>query len=223
ILAGLGGGTGTGLAPVIATAAKKSGALVLAIVTMPFEFEGTRRSRQAQVGIQTLRTAADAVICVPNEKITHLLGERTTAVEAFNYTNELLSHGVRGIWRMLTRPGLINVDFAYLYSVLRGRHVESVLAAAEASGDNRAAEVVSALLRNPLLDSGKAVTEADEVLVTLTGGTDLMISEINQVMEQLNRHMENARLTLGTAVDAAMEGRISITLLAAKNTRAPGA
>ena len=221
IIAGMGGGTGTGIAPVLAAAAKQAGALVLAIVTMPFDFEGTRRSRQAQVGVQTLRTAADAVICLPNQKISHLLDPSTTVVEAFNYTNDLLAQSVRGIWRMLTQPGLINVDFTYLYSALRGRHVESAMATAEASGEHRAREVIEKLLRNPLLDCGEALAEADEVLVSLTGGSDLTIAEINKVMEQLNRHIENARLILGTAVDNSMPGRLSVTLIAARNTRSP--
>ena len=221
LLAGMGGGTGTGLTPVLAAAAKKAGALVLAIVTMPFEFEGIRRNRQAQVGIQSLRMAADAVICVPNDGITSLLNARATVVEAFNFTNELLTQGVAGIWRMLTRPGLINVDFAYLYSVLRGRQVESLLAAAEASGENRARELVAKLLENPWLNGGKALSEADEILVSLTGGADLAIAEINQVMELLTPHIGNARLTLGTALDDSQPGQISLTLIAARNTRAP--
>lgn len=221
IIAGMGGGTGTGLAPVLANTAKQSGALVLAIVTMPFEFEGTRRSRQAQVGVQTLRASADAVICLPNQKISGLLDSQTTVVDAFNYTNELLAQSIRGIWRMLTQPGLINVDFAYLYSALRGRHVESAMATAEAMGENRAREVVQKLLRNPLLEGGEALAQADEVIVSLTGGNDLTIAEINKLMEQLNRHIENARLILGTAVDSSMEGKIFITLIAARNTRSP--
>lgn len=223
LIAGMGGGTGTGLAPVVAAAAKEAGALVLAIVTMPFEFEGSRRLRQAQVGLQTLRAAADAVICLPNYKIGKLLDAQTTVVEAFQFTNELLAQGVRGIWRMLTRPGLINVDFAYLYSALRGRHVESALATADAAGENRVRDVIEKLLRNPLLDSGQALAEADEVLVSLAGGDDLTIAEINRLMEQLNRHVENANLIFGTAVDHTMKGRIHVTLLAARNTRGAAA
>ena len=219
IMAGMGGGTGTGVAPVLASAAKQAGALVLAIVTMPFEFEGTRRCRQAQVGVQTLRAAADAVICLPNQKISRLLDAHTTIVDAFNHTNELLAQSVRGIWRMLTQPGLINVDFAYLYSALRGRHVESAMATAEASGEHRAREVVEKILCNPLLDGGEALAEADEVLVSLTGGTDLTIAEINKLMEKVNGQVENGRVIFGTAVDPAMQGKISVTLIAARNTR----
>lgn len=217
LIAGLGGGTGTGLTPVLAKAAKESGALVIAMVTMPFDFEGPRRMKQAQNGLNTLRAVADAVISIPNQKLSKLLDANTTIVNAFSHTNELLSNSVKGIWQMLTRPGLINVDFAYLYSVLRGRHVESALATAEAQGENRARDIVDQLLANPFLDGGQALATADQVLVSLTGGQDLTLAEINRIMEQLNRHIENGQLILGTAIDAGNEGKISVTLLAAKN------
>ncbi|MGN6387682.1 MAG: cell division protein FtsZ [Verrucomicrobiota bacterium] len=217
LIAGLGGGTGTGLTPVLAKAAKESGALVIAMVTMPFDFEGPRRMKQAQNGLNTLRAVADAVISIPNQKLSKLLDANTTIVNAFSHTNELLSNSVKGIWQMLTRPGLINVDFAYLYSVLRGRHVESALATAEAQGENRARDIVDQLLANPFLDGGQALATADQVLVSLAGGQDLTLAEINRIMEQLNRHIENGQLILGTAIDAGSEGKISVTLLAAKN------
>jgi cell division protein FtsZ len=217
LIAGLGGGTGTGLTPVLAKAAKESGALVIAMVTMPFDFEGPRRMKQAQNGLNTLRAVADAVISIPNQKLSKLLDANTTIVNAFSHTNELLSNSVKGIWQMLTRPGLINVDFAYLYSVLRGRHVESALATAEAQGENRARDIVDQLLANPFLDGGQALATADQVLVSLAGGQDLTLAEINRIMEQLNRHIENGQLILGTAIDAGNEGKISVTLLAAKN------
>jgi cell division protein FtsZ len=219
LIAGLGGGTGTGLTPVIANLAKDTGALVLAIVTMPFEFEGARRLRQAQVGLQTLRAAADAVICLPNQKTGALLDAHTTLLDAFRFTNELLAQGIRGIWQMLTRPGLINIDFAYLYSALRGRHVESALGTAEASGEHRARDVVDQLLQNPLLDRGQALAEADELLVSLAGGSDLTLADINKVTEHLSRHTEKANLIFGTAIDEQMTGRISLTVIAAKNAK----
>lgn len=219
IVAGMGGGTGSGAAPVAAAAAKRTGALVIAVVTMPFEFEGVRRMQQARMGAQTLRAAADAVICLPNQKICRVLEQEATILESFRRTNELLTQGIRGIWWMLTRPGLINVDFAYLSSALRGRHVESALAAAEAAGENRASAVAEQILGSPLLDEGQALTEADEILVSLTGGSDLAIAEINRLMEQLNRRAGSARLVLGTAVDPGMEGRISATLLATRHAR----
>jgi cell division protein FtsZ len=223
LVAGLGGGTGSGLAPVLAAAAREAGALVLAIVTLPFDFEGPRRSRQAAAGLQNLRAAADAVICLPNQKISKLLDGQTTLVDAFQHTNELLAQGVRGIWRMLTRPGLINVDFAYLHSVLRGRHVESALATACASGENRTRDVVSQIVENPLFDEGQMLAEADEVIVSLAAGPDLTISEINKVMEQISRRLEKGNLILGTTLDPEMTGRISLTDIAARHGRHPSA
>jgi cell division protein FtsZ len=220
IIAGLGGGTGTGLTPVLAKVAKESGALVIAVVTTPFEFEGQRRMKQAQVGIQSLRAAADAVVCIPNQKLSKLLDSHTTIVEAFGHTNELISQGLRGIWQMLTCPGLINIDFAYLYSVLRGRHVESVLATAHSQGENRVRDMVEQLWSNPFLDEGQALASADQVLVSLVGGEDLTIAEINKIMEQLNRRIENAQLIFGTAVESGNSGKISITLIASKNGKA---
>src|SRR5262249_3834724 len=145
IIAGFGGGTGTGVAPVIAKTAKEAGALVIAIVTTPFDFEGDRRHKQAQFGLQLMRSVADAVICLPNQKLCRLLDANATILEAFASTNALLVQGIRGLWQMLTRAGLINVDFSYLCSALRGRHTESLLAMAEATGTNRAREVVDHL------------------------------------------------------------------------------
>jgi cell division protein FtsZ len=217
IIAGLGGGTGTGLTPILAKTAKETGALVIAIVTTPFEFEGQRRLKQAQIGLQALRAAADAVICIPNQKLAKLLDSHTTIVDAFQHTNELLTQGLRGIWQMLTRPGLINIDFAYLCSVLRGRHVESVLATAQAQGENRVRDIVEQIFGNPFLDQGQALANADQVLVSLVGSQDLTIAEINKIMEQLNRRVENGQLILGTAIDSSSSGKISLTLIASKN------
>src|SRR5882762_5004937 len=145
VVAGLGGGTGTGAGPVLARLAKESGALVLGIVTLPFEFEGSRRQRQAQLGLREMKSEADGVICLPNQKVFKLIDENTSVDEALKITNELLAQGVRGIWRLLAHTGLINVDFNDLCAVLRGRHEESSLATVEASGENRAHEVTEKL------------------------------------------------------------------------------
>jgi cell division protein FtsZ len=203
----------------LAKAAKAHGALVIAIVTTPFDFEGVRRQKQALHGLQNIRGAADAVICIANEKMSGVLDANTTIVEAFARTNDLLAQGVRGIWQMLTRPGLINVDFAYLHSVLRGRHTESILAMAEASGENRARDVIQQLLRNPLLDGGEMLAESDQVLVSLTASKNLTIAEINKIMEQLSRLIAGGQLIFGTAIDESAPDRLSITLVAAKKSR----
>ena len=216
IMAGLGGGTGTGAAPVLAQAAKESGALVLAIVTLPCEFEGMRRHRQAQLGFQQLKAAADAVICLPNHKVFKLLDENTTMLEAFKISNGLLSESVRGVWRLLAQTGLINVDFADLCSVTRGRHAESSFAGAEASGEKRAEQAVEKLLSHPLLDGGQMLNVSDSVLISILGGPDLTMTEINKIMEQINRQCENAHVILGAAIDEAYLGRLSVTLIATR-------
>ncbi len=216
VLAGLGGGTGTGAAPVLAQAAKEKGALVLAVVTLPFEFEGGRRQRQAQLGFQQLKAAADAVICLPNQKLFKLLDEKTGMSEAFRISNGLLTEGVCGVWRLLAQTGLINVDFADLCSVTRGRHAESSFASAEASGDRRVEQIIEKLLSHPLLENGQMLNASDAVLVSVTGGSDLAMTEINRLMEQINRNCENAHLILGAAIDENYAGRLAVTLIATR-------
>jgi cell division protein FtsZ len=213
LLAGLGGGTGTGAAPVIARLARESGALVLALVTLPFEFEGGRRQLQAQVGLQQLKAAADAVISLPNQKLFKLMDENTSVLEGFKISNGLLAEGLCGIWRLVTRTGLINVDFADLCSVTRGRHASSSFATAEASGERRAEQVAEKLTAHPLLDGGQTLSEADSLLISIVGGADLLMSEIQKIMGPLSRQCENANIILGAAIDEQFAGRLSIALI----------
>ena len=210
----MGGGTGTGAAPVIARIARENGALVLALVTLPFEFEGSRRQLQAQAGLQLLKAAADAVICLPNQKLFKLLDDKTSVLEGFKISNTLLTEGLRGIWRLLTQTGLINVDFANLCSVTRGRHAASLFATAEAAGEQRAEQAMEKLLAHPLLDGGQVLTESDSVLISIAGGPNLMMSEINKLMEPLKRQCENAHIIFGAAIDDQFAGRLSVTLIA---------
>src|SRR5881394_1388568 len=194
IVTGLGGGTGTGASPVLARAAKEAGALVLAIATLPFECEGTRRQRQAQAGLEQLKEAADAVLCLPNQRVLKLIDENTSLVETFKITNDLLAHGLRGVWRLLTRAGIINVDFADLCAVVRGQHAESSFACAEGRGEHRAREVVEKLLASPLLEGGAVLKEAESVLVSIVAGSDLTMAEVNRLMSKINRASENAQI-----------------------------
>ncbi|MEW6155850.1 MAG: cell division protein FtsZ [Verrucomicrobiota bacterium] len=216
LVAGLGGGTGSGAAPVVARIARETGALVLAVVTSPFEFEGQRRQRQAQAALQLLRTTADAVICLPNHKISKLIDERTPLTETFSKTNELLVQAVRSIWQMLSVPGLINVGFGDLCAVLRGRHSESGFAMAEAEGEFRVREVVDQILANPLLDAGQMIAEADAMLVSIIAGPDLTMAEINRVMEQFNRATENAQVIVGAAIAPDWKKRLAVTVIVAR-------
>jgi cell division protein FtsZ len=214
VVAGLGGGTGTGAAPVVARLAKEAGALVLALVTLPFEFEGTRRQLQAADGLEALRASADGIISLPNQKVLQMLDERTRAVDAFKITNDLLAEGVRGIWRLLTCDGLIKIDFADLAHVLRGSHAASVFATAEAQGPSRAREAVEKLLASPLIEGGQSLAQADDVLVSILGSPDLTMAEINQVMEQVRRHGEQAHLIIGAAIDESLSDHLAVTLIA---------
>ncbi len=220
IIAGLGGGAGSGICPVLARAAKESGALVLAFVTLPFVCEGNRRQQQAQQGLEQLKSAADGVICLPNQKTFKLIDDNTSVLDTFRITGGLLVEGVRGVWRLLTRPGLIQIHFDDLCALVRDRHSESSFAFVEAAGPARSREVVEKLFAHPLLDEGRALAEADAVLVSLMGGKDLTMAEVNRVMEQIGRHCERAQIIMGAAVDPEMKGRLSVTLIAARNTAA---
>jgi cell division protein FtsZ len=223
IVAGLGGGTGTGAAPVLARVAKECGALVLGVVTLPFHVEGPRRQRQAQEGLAELKAAADGVICLPNQKMFQLVDENSTVLESFKITNDLLAQGIRGIWQMLTRPGLIHVDFADLRAILQDRHCQSSFAAVQAQGEGRARQVVEQLLACPLLDAGHALAEADAVLVNLMGGPDLSMADVKRVMEEINRRTDNAHLILGASVAPDLEGKLGITLVASRRGYASSA
>ena len=216
ILAGLGGGAGTGISPVLARAAKEAGALVLGFVTTPFECEGSRRQRVAQHGLAELKSAADGVICLPNQKVFKMIDENTSVLETFKITNDFLADGMRGVWRLLMHKGLIEIHFADLAALIRDRHAESSFAVAEAMGPTRSREVVDKLLAHPMLDGGQLLGESEAVLVSLTGGPDLTMAEVNRVMEQVNRQCEHAQVIMGAAIDDAFNDRLAVTLIATR-------
>jgi cell division protein FtsZ len=220
IIAGLGGGAGSGISPVLARAAKETGALVLAFVTLPFQCEGNRRQQQAKQSLELLKSVADGVICLPSQKAFKLIDENTSVLDTFRITGGLLVEGVRGVWQLLTRPGLIQIHFDDLCALVRNRHSESSFAFVEATGAGRSREVVEKLLVHPLLDEGHALTDSDAVLVSLMGGKDLTMAEVNRVMEQISRHCERAQIIMGAAVDAELKNRLSVTVIAAKHNAA---
>jgi cell division protein FtsZ len=219
ILCGLGGGTGTGAASVLAQAAKENGALVLAIVTTPFDFEGNRRQAQAQAGLQILNAAADAVICLPNQKLFRILDENTSFVELFKTSNEMLADAVRGVWRLLTDSALKPVDFADLCSVTRARHAESAFAIVEGVGSTRVDQIVEKLLAHPLLDAGEVLAQSDAVLISLVGGPDLTMGEVNRLMTQINRHCEKANLVFGASINESYTEKLGLTLIASRSPK----
>jgi cell division protein FtsZ len=216
IVAGLGGGAGTGISPVLARAAKEAGALVLAFVTLPFDCEANRRQRQAQDGLEQLKAAADGVICLPNQKLFKLIDENTSVVEMFRATSQLLTEGVSGVWRLMARKGLIEIHFADLCALLRDRHGESSFATAEAMGATRSREAVDKLFAHPMLDGGKILGEAESVLVSLTGGPDLTMAEVNRVMEHINGKCAKAQIIMGAAIDENLREHLAITLVATR-------
>lgn len=221
ILAGLGGGAGSGISPILAKAAHEAGALVLAFVTLPFDCEGNRREAQAQTALEQLKSAADGVICLPSQKIFKLIDENSTLIETFQVTGGFLIEGVRGVWSLLTRPGLIQVHFGDLCALLRDRHAENAFAFVEASGPGRAREVAEKILNHPLLDEGRALAESDAVLVSLTAGKDLTMAEINRVMEQVKRQCGHAQIVMGAAADAGLKDKLCVTVIAAKSNAQP--
>jgi cell division protein FtsZ len=219
IVAGLGGGTGTSASCVVAQAAKDSGALVLGIVTTPFDFEGGRRNRQAQLGLQQLRSIADAVICLPNEKLFKTIGEKTTVLEAFEMANRFIAQGVIGISRLLTQTGLINVDFADLCSVTRNLHSDTCFASVESSGENRASEILEKIFTHPMLEDGELLENSEALLVSIAAGTDLTMAEVNRVMKEISARCGKSRLIFGALIENQLADRLSITVIASGKSR----
>jgi cell division protein FtsZ len=218
IVTGLGGGAGTGISPVLARAAKESGALVLAFVTLPFDCEGNHRQRHAQFGLDQLKAAADGVICLSNQKVCKLIDENTSVTDTFKILNELLAEGVSGVWRLMAHKGLIEIHFADLCALLRDCHGESSFATAEAAGPARSREVLDKLLAHPMFDGGKMLAEANAVLVSLMGGPDLAMAEVNRVMEHINSKCERAQVIMGAAIDEMFHERLAITLVATRRS-----
>lgn len=222
IVAGLGGGAGSGISPILARAAREAGALVLAFVSQPFDCEGNRREQQAQAALEQLKSAADGVICLPNQRIFKLIDENTSVLDTFRVTGGFLIEGVRGIWQLIARPGLIQVHFSDLCALIRDRHAESAFAFVEAAGPGRSREAVEKILAHPLFDEGRALAESDAVLVSLTAGKDLTMAEVNRVMEQIKRQCSRAQIIMGAAMDADFKNRLCVTVIAAKPNAAAG-
>ena len=215
IVAGLGGGSGTGLSPVLARVAKESGALVVGFVALPFECECSRCER-AQQGLEELKQAADGVICLPNEKVLKLADENTSVIDAFRIANELLADGIRGVWRLLAHPGLIPLHFDEVCGLIRDRHAESAFAVAESAGPTRSREVLDKLMAHPLLEGGQRLSEADSVMVSLMGGPDLTMAEINRVMAGIKEACGGSTVLMGAGIDESFRERLAVTLVAAR-------
>jgi len=215
IAAGLGGGTGTGASPILARIAKEQGALVLAFVAMPFAFEGKLRGDQAANGLEQLKGAADAVICIHNDRLFRILGDNAPATEAFRHANQIIANGVQAIWQLLSRKGLINLDFADLRATLGGKHCEGIFSHGEGTGPDRARDALKQLLENPLFVADETLVKAEGVLVSILGGPDLTLSDVQRTVEPISKLAPRAHVIMGAAVDDAYRDRLSVTVIAA--------
>lgn len=213
ITAGLGGGTGTGAAPVIAEAAKECGALTVAIVTKPFQFEGKKRNLQAEEGIIQLRDVVDTLIVVPNQRLLSLGGRGLSLLEAFKKADDILYQAVKGISDLIIVPGLINLDFADVKNIMSNMGM-ALMGTGTASGENRAVEAAQRAISSPLLEDN-TIQGAQGILLSITGGSDMSLYEVNEASSliQAEAH-EDANIIFGTVIDESMKDEIRITVIA---------
>ena len=214
IAAGMGGGTGTGAAPIIARIASELGILTVAVVTKPFGFEGAHRMRQAEDGLTNIRRHVDTMIVVPNQNLFRIANARTTFSEAFRMADDVLYAGVRGITDLIVMPGLINLDFADVSAIMRGMGT-AMMGMGEAEGEGRALEAARRAIENPLLDD-ISIRGARGVLINISGGYDMTLFELDEAANEIRRLVDpNANIILGSAFDPALEGHIRVSVVAA--------
>lgn len=212
IAAGMGGGTGTGAAPVIAAAARAKGILTVGVVTTPFGFEGRRRLASAMCGIEELRDEVDTLIVIPNQNLFRVISPNTTFREAFRLADQVLEQGVRSISDLIVMPGLINLDFADVRTVMLAMG-KAMLGTGEACGENRATEAAHRAIQNPLLDG--AIKGARGLIISITGGEDMRLMEIDEAAMRIRDEVDpEANIIWGSAVDPMLEGRIRVSILA---------
>jgi cell division protein FtsZ len=213
IAAGMGGGTGTGAAPVIAKAARDMGILTVGVVTKPFAFEGNRRAKSAEGGIEELQKYVDTLIVIPNQNLFLIANANTTFKEAFAMADEVLQQGVRGITDLMVMPGLINLDFADVRSVMQEMG-KAMMGTGEASGDNRALEAAQKAIANPLLD-GVSMQGAKGVIISITGGDDMRLLEVDEAANHIRDLVDpDANIIWGSAFNPELEGKIRVSVVA---------
>ncbi len=212
ITCGLGGGTGSGAAPVVAAAAKEAGALTVAVVTKPFAFEGPQRRDIAEKAWEQLARNVDAIITIPNDRILQIIDKKTTLVESFKIVDDVLRQGVQGIAELITIPGLINVDFADVKTIMRDVG-SALMGIGLGTGENRAAEAAKAAISSPLLEL--SIDGARGILFTITGGPDMAMSEVSEAAKIVTSSAaENAKVIFGATIDESMVGKMRITVIA---------
>jgi cell division protein FtsZ len=213
VTAGMGGGTGTGAAPVIANIAREQGALTVGVVTKPFQFEGRRRMKQADEGIRNLASAVDTLIIIPNQRLLAVSGEQTTMLEAFKKADEVLLHAVQGISDLITVTGLVNVDFADVRTIMSGKGL-ALMGTGHSSGPSRALEAAEMAISSPLLED-VSIEGATGILVNLTGGLDITLAEVNDALSLIEQAAhEDANIIFGNVIDENMRDEVKITVIA---------
>ena len=212
VAAGEGGGTGSGAAPVVASIARELGALAVGIVTTPFRFEGTRRRSAADAGVDALRSACDTVIVIPNDRLLEVLEKNTAMLDAFRIADDVLRQGVQGITDLITQPGLINLDFADVRTVMQDGG-NALMGIGFATGENRAREAAERALRSPLIDTELA--GARGILLSIAGGEDLSLFEVNEAAEVVRQGaVDDTNLIFGATIDERLNGQVWVTVVA---------
>jgi cell division protein FtsZ len=213
VTTGLGGGTGTGAAPVIASLATELGALTIAVVTKPFKFEGKKRLRQAEIGLEALREAVDTVITIPNERLLSVIDRNTSMLDAFVTADDVLRQAIQGISDLILVPGLINLDFADVKTIMSGMGV-AMMGTAMAEGQTRAIDAANRAISSPLLEDA-SVKGARGVIINVTGGPDMSLLEVNEALTiiQESAH-EDANIIFGAVVDPTLQSKVKITVIA---------
>jgi cell division protein FtsZ len=212
VAAGEGGGTGSGAAPVVARIARELGALAVGIVTTPFRFEGTRRKSAAESGVEALRGACDTVIVIPNDRLLEVLEKNTAMLDAFRIADDVLRQGVQGITDLITQPGLINLDFADVRTVMQDGG-NALMGIGFATGENRAREAAERALRSPLIDT--ELGGARGILLSIAGGEDLSLFEVNEAAEVVRQGaVDDTNLIFGATIDERLNGQVWVTVVA---------
>ncbi|WOI55317.1 cell division protein FtsZ [Palleronia sp. LCG004] len=213
ITAGMGGGTGTGATPIIAQAARELGVLTVGVVTKPFQFEGSKRMRQAEEGIDALQKMVDTLIIIPNQNLFRLANENTTCTEAFGLADDVLYQGVKGVTDLMVRPGMINLDFADVRSVM-DEMGKAMMGTGEAEGEDRALKAAELAIANPLLDE-ISLNGAKGVLINVIGGYDMTLFELDEAANVIREKVDpDAHIIVGSTLDEAMEGRMRVSVVA---------
>ena len=212
VTAGMGGGTGTGAAPIVASIAKDMGILTVGVVTKPFPFEGKRRMTQADSGIEELKQTVDTLIIIPNEKLLQVVEKQTSILEAFKMADDVLRQGVQGISDLITIPGLVNLDFADVKTIMLDTGIAH-MGLGRATGENRAQEAARQAIHSPLLET--SIEGAGGVLINVTGGKDLALLEINEALELVQKSVDpDANIIFGAVIDEKLQDEIVITVIA---------